>query len=106
LIGVKIAPKYQHFCSSGARNKADVTKCGYDLEFRKLYLRSTKRYINHIDCMHQSGNKACQSWPIIAEFCNFKQQYSLNQVTTNLAVPARILRIYFSTKPKPTQWVW
>ena len=60
-------------------------------------LRS-KWYMNQADCMHLSGNIACQSWPIIAKFCTFKQLYWLNQVTTTLAVPARILRFFFTLR--------
>ncbi len=50
--------------------------------FRKLKLRSTKWYMDHVDCMNQSGNKACLSWPIIAKFFSFEQLYWLNQVIT------------------------
>ena len=67
--------------------------------FRKLLLRSTKWYINHVNCMHQSEDKACQSWRIIAKFGTFKQLYWLNQVTRIFATPAKILTIFFSTKP-------
>ena len=74
--------------------------------FRKLLLRSTKWYTNHVNCMHQSEDIACQSWRIIAKFGTFKQLYWLNQVTRIFATPARILRIFFSTKPNPTAWVW
>jgi hypothetical protein len=69
--------------------------------FRKLLLRSTNWYINHADSMHLSGNIACQNWQIIAKFCTVQPLYLLNQVTKILAVPARILRIFFSTKPSP-----
>ncbi len=74
--------------------------------FRKLLLRSTNRYINQANCMHQSRNLACQSCPIIAKFCTLKQLFWLNQVTSIPAIPARILKIFFSTKPNPTAWVW
>ncbi len=56
--------------------------------------------------MHLSGDIAFQSWPKIAKFCTFESPYWLNHVTTILDVPARILRIFFSAKPKPTAWVW
>jgi hypothetical protein len=38
--------------------------------------------MNHTDSLQLSGYIACQSWPIIAKFCIFKQLYWLNQVTT------------------------
>jgi hypothetical protein len=41
--------------------------------------------------MHQSGNIACQKWPKIAKCCTSEPLYWLNQVTTILAVPTRIL---------------
>ncbi len=60
-FGVKNVLKFQHFCSSGAQTKADVTKCGYVLESSRNW------YINLTESMHLSGNIACQSWRIIAK---------------------------------------
>jgi hypothetical protein len=59
--------------------------------------------MNHTDYFHLSGNIACQSWPMIGKFCTFKQLFFhwLNQVTTILAVPARILRIFSLQNPTP-----
>ncbi len=70
--------------------------------FRKLTLRSTKWYMDHADCMHLSGDIACQSWSIIAKFWPFKPLYWLNQMTKTLVVLARILKFIFSAKPIPT----
>jgi hypothetical protein len=77
FFGVKKCTQITAFCSSGARTKADITKCGYDLE-SSLSLRSTKWYITHANSMHLSENIAFQSWPIIAKLCTFKQLYWLN----------------------------
>jgi hypothetical protein len=47
--------------------------------------------------------KKYYTWvPVISQVVG----YLLNQVTKILAVQARILRIFFSTKPKPTARVW
>jgi hypothetical protein len=40
------------------------------------------------------------------DLSGLKSLYWLNQVTRIPADPARILRIFFSTKPNPTAWVW
>ncbi len=49
--------------------RAYQSRCDQVWEWlRKLTLRFTKWYINHVDCMHQSGNIACQSWSIIAKY--------------------------------------
>ncbi len=98
FLGVKIAHKFQHFVALARVPKQMWPSVGI---FRKLLLRSKKWYIYQADCMYQSGNLTCQGWPITGKLCTFKQLYWLNQVTTTLAVQARILRIIFSTKPNP-----
>jgi hypothetical protein len=43
---------------------------------------------------------------LLSKSLGLNQLCWLYQVTTILAVPARILGIFFSTKPSPTAWVW
>jgi hypothetical protein len=78
---------------SGARTTADVTKCGHDLESS---LRSTKWCINQAD--HAPVRKY-----IMSKLANNREIVYFQ--TAVLAEPSD-LRIFFSTTPDPTAWIW
>ncbi len=66
--------------------------------FRKLQLRSSNLYLNQADCMHKSGNRACQRWRIIAKFWIFVLAEPSDH---NSSRPGQILRIFSLQNPTP-----
>jgi hypothetical protein len=67
-------------------------------------VKKSEVYDEYRKLNRESGNIICQSWAIIAKYFTLKKLYWLNQVIKSLAVLARILRIFFSTKPNLTAW--